>query len=422
MAAQPNILWIVTTQWRAAATGYAGDGNARTPWLDGLASEAVNYTQAVTPHPFGPQARAALLTGKLCPENGVSDYWDPLPIYDEQQNPSGGRGPALGRTVAHALRDRGYATAFFGKWHLAPRDRQAPLVGEVHAKMLVPPARRGGFKLWEGFESGFLLNDPWLHGTRLPAPKHFKGYQADVLMQRAAEWLAQASTHSPGKPTFCVVSLEAPHPPYHAPAPHVAEVRPAAIALRPNVPRGGDVERQARAELAGYYAHIEATDRAIGQLLAEVDLKETAVVFTSVHGDMHGSHGLFRKAWPYEESIRVPLLIRREQGARGQAPNRTDHSPISLVDLPHLAVAWAEGRDWHCKRDSADISMPTAPAIPAQCPHAWRGFRSTQHKLVLNADGSPWLYFDLERDPLEMNNLAGDPARREAIEELRRLM
>ena len=56
MPARPNILWILTTQWWAMATGYAGDANARTPWLDGLASEAVTYTQAVTPHPLGPQA------------------------------------------------------------------------------------------------------------------------------------------------------------------------------------------------------------------------------------------------------------------------------------------------------------------------------------------------------------------------------
>ena len=98
MAVPPNILWIVTTQWRASATGYAGDVNARTPWLDGLASEAVNFTEAVTPHPFGPQARAALITGQRCPDNGVSDYWDPL--------------PADARTVAHALRDRGYEIKF----------------------------------------------------------------------------------------------------------------------------------------------------------------------------------------------------------------------------------------------------------------------------------------------------------------------
>ena len=66
--------------------------------------------------------------------------------------------------------------------------------------------------------------------------------------------------------------------------------------------------------------------------------------------------------------------------------------------------------------------MPTATDIPLQCPVAWRGFRSGQHKLVLNADGSPWLYFDLEHDPLERKNLAGDPARAGEIAELMRLM
>lgn len=419
MPRPPNILWIVTTQWRAQATGYAGDPNARTPWLDGLASEATNYEQAVTPHPLGPQARAALLTGRLCPENGVSDYWDPL--------------PADARTVAHALADRGYATAWFGKWHLAPRDRHAPFVGDVHAKTIVPPERRGGFEFWEGFEGGFLLNDPWLHGTRIAEPRHFKGYQADILVQRAAEWLRQPEM----RPRFCVVSLESPHPPYHAPAAGVREGSPRDLILRPNVPSGGPVEQQARQELAGYYAHVEATDRAIGKLIAEVDLAETNVVFTSVHGDMHGSHGLFRKAWPYEESVRVPLLIRRGAGAKGSTPASVrDQSPVSLADLSHLAVAWAEGREWHCRRDHALISMPAATEIAMQCPEAWRGFRSARHKLVLKDDRStdrgpsldggkgfrPWLYFDLERDPLERNNLVEDPARAEEIAELVRLM
>ncbi len=424
MARQPNILWIVTTQWRAQATGYAGDANARTPWLDGLAGESVNFTQAVSPHPLGPQARAALLTGRLCPENGVADYWDPLP--DDA------------RTIAHALRDRGYATGYFGKWHLARRDRHAPFVGEVHAKTIVLPEARGGFEFWEGFEGGFQLNDPWLHGTRLATPTKFKGYQADVLAQRAGAWSGEQGARSveTGKPYFCVVSFESPHPPYHAPVPHVVAMKPAEIRLRANVPVGGPVEQQAREELTGYYAHLEATDRAVGRLLAEVDLADTIVVFTSVHGDMHGSHGLFRKAWPYEESIRVPLLIRRPPGAGRQELKRTDASPVSLVDLSHLAVAWADGREWHCRRDSALISMPTATEIALQCPEPWRGFRSARHKLVLRADPDrkmgpafssgqglrPWLYFDLERDPLEMKNLAGDPARSEEIRELMRLM
>jgi arylsulfatase A-like enzyme len=439
MSGQPNILWIVTTQWRAQACGYAGDANARTPWIDGLAGAAVDYNQAVTPHPLGPQARAALLTGRLCPENGVCDYYDPLPVYAPGAEALGGLvpagpaaparapAPARGRTVAHALNDRGYATGFLGKWHLSERDRAAPFVGEGHARQVVPPERRGGFGFWEGFESGFLLNDPWLHGTRLEVPRHFKGYQSDILCQRAAVWCQEQARHrvATGQPFFCLVSLESPHPPYHAPVPHAQEMAPAEIRLRGNVPTGGEVERKARDELAGYYAHIEATDRAIGRLLAEVDLQDTAVVFTSVHGDMHGSHGLFRKAWPYEESVRVPLLVSPPRSGRKPEGTRSRET-VSLVDLPHMAVAWAEGREWRCRRDSAAISMPAATPIAQQCPQAWRGFRTARHKLILRRepDGqeSPWLYFDLEHDPLEQRNLVGVEAHRAEIAGLAALL
>jgi arylsulfatase A-like enzyme len=111
--APPNILWILTTQWRARTCGYAGDPDARTPALDALAAEAVDFTEAVTPHPFGPFARAALLTGIPSPENGVRDYFDPL--------------PRNARTIAHDLGEDGYRTAFFGKWHLAEKPNDVPL-------------------------------------------------------------------------------------------------------------------------------------------------------------------------------------------------------------------------------------------------------------------------------------------------------
>ncbi len=381
MSAPPNILWILTTQWRAQACGYAGDRDVRTPVLDALAARSVDYTQAVTPHPFGPFARAALLTGVPSPQNGVRDYFDPL--------------PADARTIAHTLQARGYAPAFFGKWHLGRRDPAAPLVGEAHARTIVPPGARGGFEFWEGFESGFLLNDPWLHGTRLPEPACFPGYQSDVLAERAAAVLAGWR-----KPWFAVVSLEAPHPPYDAPA---AGMVPREPALRANVPPAAMT--QARRELAGYHAHIEATDRAIGRLLAAVG-EATAVVFTSVHGDMHGAHGLFRKGWPHEESVRVPLLVRRPGGAAAK-----DGSPVSLTDLPALTCALADGKIWRCARDAAAISMPSVVRLARQCDREWRGLRSAARKLVLGPDGSPWLYFDLERDPLELHNLAADPAR-----------
>jgi arylsulfatase A-like enzyme len=319
----------------------------------------------------------------------VRDYFDPLPRES--------------RTVAHDLAARGYDTAWFGKWHLAERDRTAPLVGEAHARMIVPPEARGGFEFWEGFEGGFLLNDPWLHGTRLPMPYPFPGYQSDVLCARAGEWLADRRSRGVDRPVFCVVSLEPPHPPYAAPASGVEPRDPEALTLAGNVPRGGAVEVRVRRELAGYYAHIEATDRAIGGLVASVP-EPTCVVWTSVHGDMHGAHGLFRKGWPHDESVRVPLVV-REGGACGRR-GVVERSPVSLLDLREMALAWADGRSWKCARESAPISMPSVVALPDQCDRTWSGERSATRKVVRSTDGEPWLEFDLRTDPLELRNLA----------------
>jgi arylsulfatase A-like enzyme len=392
----PNILWIVTTQWRAQACGYSGDTNARTPFLDALAAEGVDFTQAVTPHPFGPFARAAMLTGIESPWNGVRDYFDPLP-------------PGA-RTIAHVMRERSYLTAFFGKWHLSVRDPRARLTGEEHARTVVPPQQRGGFDFWEGFESGFLINDPWLHGTLLPEPVRLEGYQSDVVCGRARAMLDTCR-----RPWFAVVSLEAPHPPYAAPASGIAARDPGSLVLRGNVPRGGAAEARSRADLSGYYAHIEATDRAIGGLIGALP-HDTIVAVTSAHGDMHGSHGIFRKGWPHEESVRVPLLVRM--------PGRTgrDDRPVSLAELPAMTAGWAGGGaprppDREGARQ-ARISMPSVVRLPDQCDRVWAGVRTPARKLVLNEDRSPWLFFDLERDPLELTNLAADRSRAGEIAQL----
>lgn len=420
--APPNILWIVTTQWRAQACGYAGDPNARTPHLDALAAGAADFAQAVTPHPFGPFARAALLTGIPSPANGVREYFDPL--------------PPDARTIAHALREAGYATAFFGKWHLAPRDPAAPLVGDAHARCIVPIGRRGGFEWWEGFEGGFLLNDPWLHGTGLPEPTPFSGYQSDVVGRRAAAWIAgraggasSSRRSADQRPWFVVVSVEPPHPPYGAPAAGVQPLAPEEIELPPTVPRGDDVERTARRELAGYYAHVTATDRAIGALVRSADPVRTIVVVTSVHGDMHGSHGLFRKGWPYEESVRVPLLVRVPEPWAGGDWRGRRRELASLLDLPAWTIRWGRGESFAVPAPAAQIlSMPSVVRLQHQCDRVWRALRTSDRKLVLaeapGATGAfaPWLYFDLARDPGETTNLAAEPARFAEIAGLRRAL
>ena len=244
-----------------------------------------------------------------------------------------------------------------------------------------------------------------------PGPRSFRGTRADVLCGRAAGWISESGKRKPEsgvggndgrdsfrspvsglrfRPWFCVVSLEPPHPPYGAPVPGGgAEWRPSDIALPPNVPRGGDVEEAARRELAGYYAHVEATDRAIGRLIAAAPRENTVVVFTSVHGDMHGAHGLFRKGWPYEESVRVPLLVRVPGGRRGVQ----DPALVSLADLPDLTLRWAGGEDRAIRAEFQRISMPCVVRLPRQCDRVWRGGRTSARKLVMAEDGVPWLVF-----------------------------
>jgi arylsulfatase A-like enzyme len=139
---------------------------------------------------------------------------------------------------------------------------------------------------------------------------------------------------------------------------------------------------------------------------------------------MHGAHGLYRKGWPHEESIRVPLLVR---GAHqdGHGSGKRSEELVSLLDLPRWTLEWAgtRGPKTQDSKPAAEIqriSMPSVVRLPHQCDRVWRGGRTLTHKLVLNEDGAPWLFFDLARDPGEEHNLAGDPGRAAEMAELRR--
>lgn len=388
---RPNVVVVMTTQWRARATGYGGDGNAATPFIDSLAEESIDFFQAVTPHPMGVFARAAFLTGIPCPENGVVGYFDPLP-----EN-------AL--TIAHRFQEGGYNTAFFGKWQLFDRDRNAPLVGVEHAKIEVPENRRGGFQFWEGFESGFLLNHGYYHGTGIGPPTRIEGYQSDVLAER---WSRYLNSESIDNPVFACISMDAPHPPYGEEPPGINSSLPDSILLADEVPDDPVARECSRRELAGYYGHIEATDRAIGRIFRETkhcfDGQNTIFVFTSVHGDMHGSFGLFRKGWPHEDSVRVPLLLSLPEGV-GFA--RRDPMLISLLDLgpsllglcfPDVPFDFGSGDSGRNLSqsillksegpESQSISMPSVVPFDKQCPYAWKASRRIDVTEVIRDDGT----------------------------------
>lgn len=405
---RPNILFVMADQWRAHATGYNGDPNARTPNLDRFASEGTNFRQALSGHPLCVPFRAALLTGRHGHANGVGGHYSALPSGTS--------------TMAHRLSGMGYRTAYFGKWHLY--DHPAPGGGhdEEHiARTVIPPEARGGFEHWKAFEAGNVMIDPWLHGDGDLIARRRRGYQPQVLVDVFLDYLDDPAD----APWFAVLSTEPPHNPYdEVPSRYARRYRPDDIVLRPNVPRAEPVESRARCDLAGYYAHIEATDEAIGRLLEALDSRglsqDTLVLFFADHGDLHGSHGQFRKTSPLDESVRIPFLARwPDQIPKGRTSDalfsEIDVYPTLLGLLGAPAPSKLHGRDLSALfrgsattgRDRVLIQHVDGLGHEFASRLPWRAIRTGDAMYGCVSGAEQWLY-DLRVDPFQVQNRAHD--------------
>jgi arylsulfatase A-like enzyme len=425
-----NVIWIVADQMRAQATGYAGDPNARTPNLDRLAAEGANFTRAVSGSPLCCPFRGALVTGRYPHNNGVLSNRYPLPEDT--------------RTVAHAFADAGYRTCYVGKWHLDGDRPGVEATWDIDQTQMIPPARRGGFQDWWAYENRNRPFDCQLHtdADRVPpglsildksdgmARFRVPGYETDGLTDIFVDWLRGHAA----EPFFAVLSVQPPHNPYTAPAEEMAHHTPGRIRLRANVPDIPAVTERARRDLAGYHAAIERLDHNVGRVRAALDelglTDDTYLMFFSDHGDLHGSHGQWRKTAPWEESIRIPFLVggptREHQNAnRPDVPvNHVDIAPTSLGLCGIPVPEEMEGTDysglitpdgfrppvWDGPPDSAYLSLPVPPGHPQSVDRAWRGLVTRDGWKYACFEDQPWLLFDLNEDPYELVNLAHDPA------------
>ena len=287
-AARPNVIWVLGDQHRGQALSCNGDPNVRTPNLDNLAAQGVNFTAAVSGYPLCCPFRGALLAGRY-PHHCVPGHEYPLPPGQP--------------TIAEPFRQAGYRTAYFGKWHMdgfKERDGRA-------AMRIIPPERRG----------------------RLP------GYETDELTNLLIRYIRERA--GGGEPFFAALSVQPPHDPYVAPEAFMRRHNGGRLRLRPNVPPIHAVQETARRDLAGYYAMIENLDWNVGrirQALDETGLSfKTHILFFSDHGDMHGSHGLYRKTCPFEEAIRIPFLIGGEIARYNGRREGRFAAPLNQVDI-----------------------------------------------------------------------------------------
>jgi arylsulfatase A-like enzyme len=208
---------------------------------------------------------------------------------------------------------------------------------------------------------------------------------------------------------------------------------------RANVPARLRERRALRSVLGMYYDLCERLDDEMGRLLAALEgaglAERTLVVFTSDHGDMLGSHGLLHKEHPYEESVRVPLILRMPGRIR---PSSESEALVSGIDLmPTLTRLCGLGAPETCTgRDLSAVLLGEGAATPASSIYcqgrmgeakpvgrhlgegAWRVVVTERHKLVVDETGKALLAFDLAQDPHELENLAEGSAHRALIEDL----
>ena len=309
---RPNVVVIVADEWRAQSTGYGGDRNVRTPVLDRMAAESVNFETAVSGCPVCCPYRASLMTGQYPLTNGVF-------INDVELKPNG---PTLGE----AFRSAGYATGFIGKWHLygSPDGKYGRRLAYI------PPEKRFGFDYWKACECTHEYNHSLYYEGTDPTPKYWPGYDAFAQTDDACAFIEHHRD-----PFFLMLSLGPPHFPYAtAPERYQEMYRDKTIQLRPNVPP--DKKQQATEILRGYYAHMTAVDDCLDRILRTLEktgiAEDTIVVFTSDHGDMMLSQGLTTKLYPWDESIRVPLLIRYPRKFGRKSRRETDADQFTGPD------------------------------------------------------------------------------------------
>jgi len=396
----PNLVIVMADQWRAQATGYAGDPNVKTPHLDRLQREGIWFTHAFSSVPVCSPARACLMTGLRPLTSGI--FVNDVPLSSGAV------------TMAEAFRGAGYDTGCIGKWHLDGHGRSN----------YIPPERRQGFEYWKVLECTHDYNHSFYYANG-PTKLLWEGYDAIAQTHDAQQYLrARAGSR---RPFFLYLAWGPPHDPYFtAPPKYRAMYRPEALTLRPNVPES--YRQEARCIAAGYYAHCTALDDCVGSLrqtLHETGLEENTIfVFVSDHGDLLGSHGGRNKQQPYDESIRIPLLVRWPAGLGTKA--RQLGAPMTLEDLMPTLLALCgakipkgvEGRDFSdyvrggkAPSDDAVLIGCAAPFgqwIRAIGGREYRGVRTARYTFVRDLKG-PWLLFDNQADPYQMNNLVARP-------------
>jgi arylsulfatase A-like enzyme len=430
-APRPNVVFVMSDDHAAHAISAYGSRVTRTPSLDRLAREGMLFRNAFVTNSICTPSRATILTGTYSHKNGV-------PVF----NRFDGSQP----TVAKLLQAAGYHTGMIGKWHLGSDPT--------------------GFDHWEILPGQGVYHDPVLYTAG--GETTYRGrYVTDVITDLGIEFVRRRPKD---RPFFLMLHHKAPHREWTPDEKHRRTFEASAIpepptlwddyatrtdALRENRQRVADdltprdLKREPPPGLEGrdlvrwkyqrymqdYLACVQSVDDNVGRLLdflKESGLeRDTIVVYTSDQGFFLGDHGLYDKRFMYEESLRIPLLVRWPAVVR--AGSRAEAMALNLDFAPTLLEA-------------AGVAVPGSlqgrsllPLLRGEVPADWRtaiyyryyhdpghhntrahyGVRTATHKLICFWKKDQWELFDLRSDPGELRNLYGQPGREAITAELR---
>ena len=351
---RPNLVVVFPDQMRGQALGFLGEEPVQTPNLDGFAAQSFVLPQAVSNMPVCSPFRAMLMTGKYPQSNRVTGNCCTKYHRVEQDCEL----QKSDRCWPDVLSDAGDSLGYIGKWHLdMPREPYVDCANNhsvcfdrtLHENRRVawnewcPPDRRHGFDFWYSYGTYDYHLTPlyWANETPRETPLRPKQWGPEHEADRAIEYLrnTDGKNRKEGAPFALVVSMNPPHMPYNAYPKHYLEAyadTPVEKLLpRANVDKTGESKmgKYALNNTKNYFAMITGVDDQFGRILAalrEEGLAEnTIVVFTSDHGNCVGIHGQISKNNHYEESVRVPFLVRWP----GKIPPRRDDLLLSTPDL-----------------------------------------------------------------------------------------
>ena len=434
---RPNIIFILVDDLRWDELGITGHPFIKTTNIDRIGSEGVLFRNAFVTAPLCSPSRAGFLTGQYAHTHGITDNID-RSVASHKLN-----------TFPLPLRQSGYATAFIGKWHMGNDDSPRP-----------------GFDRWVSFKGQGSYLDPAINEDGKDVNQ--RGYITDILNGYAVEFIKRRHD----KPFLVYLAHKAIHPevmqhgdgsinmdhaerfipaerhqklftgekiPRRPSAMQAPTGKPALQRQIGDLPALGASTATRDEVILGRLRSLMAVEEGVGEILKalkETDqLDNTVIVFSSDNGYFYGEHGLsIERRLAYEESIRMPLLIRypkviKAGTVRDELALNIDVAP-TLLELAGISTQnVVQGRslvslikdeksEW---RNSFLIEYYSDRVMPRIRQMGYKAIRDERWKYIhyYELPGMDELY-DLKSDPYEMNNLINHPDAAETLSRLKR--